>query len=188
MIGFGTSLGSTRTRITGFASGLAIAASLGGCAANLSELGSAPAVAGYQPASLFAPTGYSMSNNADGSLHVTAAGPPVTPADRLEKIALARAAEYGYEQHIKTFKATPAAVSITCGKTKVSIKGQQTDIKPTDYRVVAIDVMYGTDALDPQVRKSAETADALKAQIASETVPADVQSASAQEVARQCGR
>jgi hypothetical protein len=48
--------------------------------------------------------------------------------------------------------------------------------------------MYGTDALDPQVRKSAETADALKAQIASETVPADVQSASAQEVARQCGR
>ena len=188
MIGFGTSLWSTRTRIASFASGLAIAASLGGCAANLSELGSTPAVAGYQPASLFAPTGYSMSNNADGSLHVTAAGPPVTPADRLEKIALARAAEYGHEKHIKTFKATPAEVSITCGKTKVAIKGQQTDIKPTDYRVVAIDVTYGTDALDPQVRKSGETADTLKAQLASETVPPEVQSASAQEVARQCGR
>ena len=132
----------------------------------------------------FSPTGYSISNGADGSLHVTAAGPPVTPADRLEKIALARAAEYGNERHIKTFKATPAVVSITCGKTKVSIKGQQTDLKPTDYRVVAIDVTYGTDASDPQVRSSRETADALKAQLASETVPPDVQSAAAQEVAR----
>lgn len=188
MIGVGTSLGSTRTRITGFASALAIAVWLSACAANLSELGSTPAVAGYQPASLFSPAGYSISNNADGSLHVTAAGPPGTPADRLEKIALARAAEYGNEQHIKTFKATPAQVSITCGKTKVSIKGQQTDIKPTDYRIVAIDVAYGTDALDPQVRKSRETADVLRAQLASETVTPNVQLASAQEVAQRCGR
>jgi hypothetical protein len=165
-----------------------LAALLGACAANLSQLGSTSAVAGYQPASLFSPTGYSVSNNADGSLHVTAAGPPGTPADRLEKIALARAAEYGNEQHIKTFKATPAEVSITCGKTKVSIRGQQTDLKPTDYRIAAIDVTYGTDALDPQVRNSQETANALKAQLASETVPPDVQSAAAQEVAQRCGR
>ena len=57
-----------------------------------------------------------------------------------------------------------------------------------DYRVVAIDVTYGNDAPDPQVRSSRETADALKAQLASETVPADVQSAAAQEVAQQCRR
>src|SRR6185437_5570062 len=149
-----------------FAPALGMAALLGACGANLNELATSSTVANYQPANLFSPTGYSISNNADGSLHVTAAGPPGTPTDRLEKIALARAAEYGNEQHIKTFKATPAEVSITCGKTKVSIRGQQTDIKPTDYRVVAIDVTYGTDALDPQVRKSEETADTLKAELA----------------------
>jgi hypothetical protein len=129
-----------------------------------------------------------LSNNADGSLHITAAGPPGTPADRLERIALARAAEYGDEQHLKSFKATPPQTSITCGKTKVYIKGEATNIKPMDYRVVAVDVTYGTDALDPQARKSRETAETLKAQLASEAVPPDVQTAAAQEVAQQCGR
>ena len=188
VIGFETAFGSAWSGFVRFAPALGMAALLGACGANLNELATSSTVANYQPANLFSPTGYSISNGADGSLHVTAAGPPGTPADRLEKIALARAAEYGNERHLKTFKATPAVVSITCGKTKVSIKGQQTDLRPMDYRVVAIDVRYGDDAPDVQVRSSRETADSLKAQLASETVPADVQSAAAQEVAQQCRR
>ena len=191
MIGFlfGTSRPLARLGARSAAPLLAVAVLLSACGADMNGMAtSSTTVANYQPANLFSPTGYSLSNGANGALHVTAAGPPGTPVDRLEKIALARAAEYGNEQHLKTFTATPAQTSITCGKTKIYVKGERTDIKPMDYRVVAIDVTYGTDALDPQVRKTRETAETLKAQIASETVPPDVQAAAVQEVAQQCGR
>jgi len=191
MIGFlfGTSRPPARLGARSAAPVLAAAVLLSACGADINGMAtSSTTVANYRPASLFSPTGYSVSNGPDGRLHVTAAGSPGTPVDRLEKIALARAAEYGNEQHLKTFKATPAQTSITCGKTKTYIKGERVTLRPVDYRVVAIDVMYGTDALDPQVRGTRETAETLKAQLASETVPSDVQAAAAQEVAQQCGR
>jgi hypothetical protein len=163
------------------------AALLAGCSADLADL-STSSVASYQPASLFSPNGYSVSANADGSLHVTAAGPPGTPVTRLEKIALARAAEYGDERHVKTFSATPAQTGITCGKTKIANKDGQVSVKPVDYRVVAIDVTYEPAGQDAGARQTRETANALKAELQSETVPPDVQAAAAQEVAQHCGR
>jgi hypothetical protein len=162
---------------------------LGACGATMNDLTtSSTTVAGYQAANLFSPTGYSMSSNADGSVRVTAAGPPATPADRLEKIALARAAEYGDEQHLKTFTATPAQTSFKCGKTEFYVKGEKNKVMPLDYRVVAIDVSYGTDAMSPAARNTRETAQTLKAQLASETVPPNVQAAATQEALQQCGR
>jgi hypothetical protein len=150
---------------------------------------SASSIASYQAASIFTPSnGYSVSANADGSLHVTAAGPPATPADRLEKIALARAAEYGNERHAKTFKATPPQTSIRCDKTKIFTKEGQVNVRPVDYRVVAIDVTYDADSQGPGVQQIHGTADALKAEIASQSVPPDVQAAATQEVAQRCGR
>jgi hypothetical protein len=168
-------------------SALATTVLLGACGATVGGL-STSSIAAYQPASLFSPNGYSVSNNSDGSLRVTAGGPPGTPVDRLEKIALARAAEYGDELHAKTFKATPAQASIKCGKTNTYIKGERVQLHPLDYRIVEIDVAYGADAGDPQVRKTHETAQTLKAELAAETVPPDVQAAAAQEVAQHCGR
>jgi hypothetical protein len=165
---------------------IATALCLGACGATMGDL-STSSVATYKPASFFSPNGYSVSANADGSLHVTAAGPPGTPADRLEKIALARAAEYGNERHAKTFQATPSQTSIVCGKTKISNKDGQVNVQPLDYRMVAIDVTYG-NTQGPAVRPIRGTADALKAEIASQSVPADVQAAAAQEVAQHCGR
>lgn len=161
---------------------------LAACGATMSEFTTSSTVANYQPASLFSPTGYSLANNADGSLRVTASGPPATPTERLEKIALARAAEYGAEQHLKSFKATPAQVSVKCGKSEYFVKGERNKVKPLDYRVVSIDVTYGPDALDPAARSTNETAETLKAQLASETIPPDVQAQAAQDVARQCSR
>jgi hypothetical protein len=157
------------------------------CGANMSDL-STSSIASYQPASFFSPNGYAVSANADGSLHVTASGPPGTPASRLEKIAMARAAEYGEEQHAKTFRATAPQTSITCGKTKIANKDGQINVKPLDYRTVAIDVSYGTDAQDPTSRPIHGTAEALKAELASETVPPDAQMAAVQEVSQHCGR
>jgi hypothetical protein len=149
---------------------------------------STSSVASYKPANLFSPNGYSVSQNADGSLHVMAAGPPGTPTDRLEKIALARAAEYGDEQHAKTFKATAPQTSITCGKTHTQIKQERVEIHPLDYRIVAVDVTYGADPSESGAKPTKQTAQALKAELASETVPPDAQAAAAQEVAQHCGR
>lgn len=165
----------------------AAAGLLAGCSANLSDL-STSSVASYKPASLFSPNGYSVSANSDGSLHVTAAGPPGTPSARLEKIAMARAAEYGEEQHAKTFKTTPPQTAITCGKTKISNKDGPINVKPLDYRAVTIDVTFGADPQEPGTHPTRGTATALKSEIQSETVPPEEQAAAAQEVAQHCGR
>ena len=133
----------------------------------------------------FSPAGYSISNGADGSLHVTAAGSPGTPADRLEKIALAR-------PPIRQ-RAASEDVQGDARRGVVQMRQDESSTKvskPTQadgLRVVAIDVTYGDDA-PAAVRNTRETADALKAQLATETVPADVQSAATQEVAQQCRR
>ncbi len=164
-----------------------IALSLAGCGATISDMTTA-SVTNYQQANLFAPAGYNISANADGSVHVTAAGSPGTPTDRLAKIAMAAAADYGNEQHQKTFTSTPPETTIKCGKNKTTDKGKVIDIKPVDLRVVSIDVTYGRDGIAPAARNSRETADQLKSEIAGETVPPDVQAAASQEVAQQCGR
>jgi len=164
-----------------------LALSLSGCGASLGDFTTA-SVTNYQAANLFAPAGYNISQNADGSIHITASGSPSTPTDRLSKIAMAAAAEYGDGQHQKTFTATPPQTTFKCGKTKAVDKGKVFDIKPMDLRVVSIDVTYGRDGIAPAARNSRETAEQLKAELASETVPPDVQAAATQEVAQQCGR
>jgi hypothetical protein len=163
------------------------ALSLAGCGASLGDLTTA-SVTDYQAANLFSPSGYSISANADGSIHVSAAGSPGTPSDRLTKIAMAAAADYGTEQHQRTFTATPPQTTFRCGKTKTTDKGKVIDIKPTDLRVVSIDVTYGRDGIAPAARDTRETADALKAEIATDRIPPDVQAAATQEVAQQCNR
>lgn len=164
-----------------------VALSLTACGANLNDF-STSSIAAYQPASLFSPNGYAVSANADGSLRVSASGPPGTPASRLEKIALARAAEYGEERHAKVFRATAPQTSIVCGKTKITTKEGRIPIRPLDYRTVAIDVTYGSDPSDPAARPIHGAAAALKAEIASESVPPNVQAGATQEVAEHCGR
>lgn len=184
--------GFWRARTLGWRLSIFIAASgavlsLAGCGATLGDLTTA-SVTNYQQANFFAPAGYNFSNNADGSLHVTAAGSPGTPADRLGKIAMAAAADYGDQQHQKTFTTTPPQTTFQCGKTKAVDKGKQYDIKPMDLRVVSIDVTYGRDGIAPAARNTRETADTLKAELATEKVPPDVQAAATQEVSQQCGR
>ena len=152
----------------------AAALSLSACA-SVNDLATSSTVAGYQEASLFSPVGYSVSNGPDGSIHVTASGPAGTPVDRLQKIAMARAAEYGNEEHLKAFKASPAQASFSCGKTKTYIKGERVQLRPTDYRVVEIDVTYGADLKDPAAQPTRATAETLKAQLASESVSPEVQ-------------
>jgi hypothetical protein len=174
-------------RIPAVAAVSALAVSLAGCGASLGDFSTA-SVTDFQQANLFAPAGYSISNNADGSIRVTAAGSPSTPSDRLVKIAMAAAADYGNVQHQRTFTATQPQTTFKCGKTKTSDKGKVINIKPVDLRVVSIDVTYGRDGIAPAARNSRETAEQLKSELTTETVPPDVQAAATQEVVQQCGR
>lgn len=174
-------------RYFGIVAGALLALTLAGCGATLGDLTTA-SVTNYQEANMFAPAGYSVAPNSDGSIHVTAAGSPGTPADRLAKIAMAAAADYGKGQNQKTFTATPPQTTFKCGKTKTTDKGKVVAIKPIDLRVVSIDVTYGRDGIAPAARNTRETADQLKSELSSETVPPDVQAAATQEVAQQCGR
>ena len=183
-----SSFGGRQFRAVPAVAMVAMVAGAGGCGTTVAGLTTASTVADYHAANMFSPSGYSISGNADGSLRVTAAGPAGTPTDRLEKIALARAAEYGDEQHLKTFTASPAQTSFKCGRDHIPAKGEKIIVKPSDYRVVAIDVSYSTDAMDPHARPTRATADTLKAQIAADTVPPEAQASAAAEVAQQCGR
>lgn len=166
---------------------------VGGCASGGSGLslatGSLPGVTGYQEANAVMPQGYQVSGGSENSVRITATGSATTPNERLVKIALLRAAEYGAEQHSKTFRTTEPAYSVRCGKTKVSERGATRSITPNDYRVVTIDVTFGkATSADPADRQPKPTAAALQAELQAESIPQETQAALAAQLAQACGR
>lgn len=169
---------------------VSLAGLVAGCSGdmNLSSLAANTSVVGYTAANAFSPSGYSEQPGPNGTVRITAVGTPATPAARLEKIALARAADYGAEQNQKMFKAEPAQYNFRCGKSDIANKGQMSKVKPSDYRVVQIDVSYSSEVNDPSARPTKQTAAALKAELESEAVPIDVQTSASQEIASNCHR
>ncbi len=159
-----------------------------GCSADLAQTGAPGAIAGYHSASAFSPVGHSLSGLPDGRVRVRAAATPGTPPARVEKIAMARAAEYGIEQSKKAFTASAPSHSVSCGKSSYIQKGEKVPMRPTDLRVVEIDVSYDTAPGTPGARLTKETAEALKAELAAEAVPSDAEAANAADIARQCNR
>jgi len=121
-------------------------------------------------------------------VRVTATGSPSTPNERLVKIAMARAAEYGVERNEKSFRAAELAISTSCGKDYVIERGARRAVQPSDYRIVSVDVTYGGRSADPADRPTRETASTLKAELAAETVPETVQAANTAETAQFCRR
>lgn len=145
-------------------------------------------VTSYSPANAIVTTGYSDREFGEGQFRVRAKGSSVTPPSRLEKIALARAAEIGVEQQLKFFKPGPFAHSVTCKDAKVlpHKSGKvAADISP----VVELDVVYAKDTVaDPGFLPAAETFTRLTGELATEAVDADVKSAAAAAVAAKCGK
>jgi len=159
-----------------------------GCSADLAQTGAPGTIAGYHSASAFSPVGHSLSSLPDGRLRVRAAATPGTPPARVEKIAMARAAEYGVELSKKAFTASAPSHSVSCGKTSYLQKGEKVTVRPTDLRVVEIDVSYETPLGAPGARPTKETAETLKAELAAEAVSPDVDAANTADIARQCNR
>lgn len=165
---------------------LLLTACAGDGGTSLSLAPSAPTVTPYIAASVFAPAGHAVSGLGDGRVRVTATGSAATSVERVEKIAMARAAEYGAEQNHKFFKATAPQVSTRCGKTHAMSKGEKRKIQPRGYVVAIVDVSYARDATDAEFRPTRATADQLKAELAADpalTAPAAINP----EIASQCG-
>lgn len=184
-------------RRSGLASSVVIAAALAtlpGCASGGQPVsltpGGLPAVTGYTEGNAVMPQGYQLSGGGgDTALRVTVTGSATTPNERLLKIALARAAQYGAEENSKTFRASEPAYTVRCGKTNVSERGTTRAVVPTDYRVVTLDVTFGkSSSADPADRSTKQTATALKAEIEAEQIPPEIQSALAAQLAQACGR
>lgn len=154
------------------------------CGADLIGAGNA-SVTGYEAASLFGPTGHTVSQLPDGRIRVTATGSAATSKARVEKIALARAAEYGAESGHKFFRAELPQHSIKCGKRERIERGEKIKIAPRGYSVVDLDVIYANDLADVTFKPTKDTADSLKAEILSEPAVPDEQAKAA--VDAQCG-
>lgn len=151
--------------------------------------GGLPAVTGYTEGNAIVPQGYDVSTIGENQLRVTATGSATTPNERLLKIALAQAAEYGAARHSKTFRAAEPAYSVRCGKTSVSERGTTRALSPTDYRIVTVDVTFSKLAsTDPADRPTKQTAAALLAEIQAEQIPQETQAALAAQLAQACGR
>lgn len=144
-------------------------------------------VTGYVASNAFSPPGYSLAALPDGRFRVTATGNASTPASRVEKIALARAADYGQEQHKKFFSATAPQSTVRCGKRDAAIKGEKVKLPATGYTVSEIDVTYSDAANDPSFKAVRETAEALKAELLAEQVPADLQGQTFADIKARCG-
>ena len=167
---------------------LTVGLALAGCGTDLAQVGKPDGLTPYQAASFFSPVGYSVAQIEGARFRVTAVGTASTPKTRVEKIALARAADYGAEINQKFFLSGPARLSIRCGKSQRMEKGEKIAIVPKDYSVAEIDVAYAGDATGPDWRPTKESADALKAELVSEAAAPEVQAQAASAVAAECHR
>lgn len=163
----------------------AAAIAVAACGADLAGSLTGNSVTGYEASSAFGPTGHSVSALGKNRVRVTATGSAATPPARVEKIALARAAEYGADAGHKFFKADQPQHSVRCGKRQTSERGNIVKLPAKGYAVVDVDVTYASAATDPTFRPTKDTADALKAELAGEAVAPDTAAKAAVE--QQCG-
>lgn len=143
-------------------------------------------VTGYQAASAFAPTGHSVSGLDDGRVRVSATGSATTPADRLHKIALARAAEYGAQENKRFFSAGPPASTFRCDKGQRIERGTVSKQPARGYTVVSIDVTYADKPVDASFQPSKASFEGLRQASVADPVPPDVQASTAAAVVAHC--
>jgi hypothetical protein len=167
---------------------LVLSAGLAGCSGGLPHLGLphlGTPVADYVASNILSPAGYDQSKIDDTHYRVKAQGTEATPKERVEKIARARAAQIGVEEHLAYFKVTSVEHGFACNKKQVGYKSEDT---PASRRpTVVLDVVYAKDAVDPGFVGSKETFDALSSEIANEVVAPDAKAVATQETRAGCG-
>ncbi len=143
---------------------IVVSAALGGCSGNpgptLDEFApdtanggssgviSLASVTTYGAANAIVTTGYSEKELAPDRFEVRVKGSIVTPPERLEKIALARAAEIGIEQKFKFFKSGAFAHSVMCKEAK-NAAHKNGKVAADRAPAVTVDVVYAKGLSDP---------------------------------------
>ena len=158
-----------------------------GCGSDLGGSLQGDSITAYEASSAFSPTGHHVAALGDGRYRITATGSAATPKSRVEKIAMARAAEFGIEQKHKFFQAAPAQFSIRCGKREYLEKGEKRHLPARGYAVVELDVVYANDAPDVNFRPVKDVSSALQTELQTETIAPEAMAEAAREVNAQCG-
>jgi hypothetical protein len=174
---------------------LALSACSGGDQPTIGPLATGPGgttfslagVTGYHSANAMTTTGYSDRELGPDHYEVRAKGSIVTPPERLEKIALARAAEIGVEQKKKFFRAGAAAHGVICKDARdlVHKSGRvAAEVAPT----VAFDVVYEKATTEASFLPSEATFERLSRELAEETFAPDAKAATAAAMQAKCGK
>ena len=170
----------SRARTCACAGLIAVAAS--GCSTGGSSLATG-SLASYTASNIFATAGYSDKAVSDTQHQVVATGTDTTPPERVEKIAMARAAEVGISKKFAFFKVAGLTRNVRCTKKKPGYKS--TDIAADARPVVTLDAIYSATPADADYRGTKETFDRLQGELASDTyTPEALQAASADAYAR----
>lgn len=164
-----------------------IVCAIAGCGTDLGSALQPNSVTAYGAASAFSPTGHHVADLGGGRYRITATGSAATPKARVEKIAMARAAEFGTENGGRYFQAAAPQFSIRCGKRDYIEKGEKKKLPARGYTVVQVDVAYSNAPADPSYRAAKDVSDALKAELQAEAVAEDAKQAALAEVTAQCG-
>ena len=147
---------------------------------------SAPSVATYMRSNAFVLAGYSEKTIDDTHYEVRANGTAGTPRARVEKIAMARAAEIGVEGKLRYFKVAGVRHGVQCGKKQEIYKG--TPQKALHYPTVMLDVQYakGNAPPDASWQVAADSHAKLLAELKGEAVVAEDAVAASEEIKAQC--
>ena len=158
-----------------------LAATLGACAGADISTGS---IAPYEAANSFYPYGYQDTAVAENQHRVTASGSGWASKARLEKIALTRAAEIGFDKKKPFFKVGTVTHGVVCSKkTAATHKGRES---PESNRpTVTLDVTYSDTASDPGFRDTKASLAEYKTAMEADTGSAEA--SQLDELKAQCG-
>jgi hypothetical protein len=156
---------------------------LAGCAGGGLSLGGG-GMAPYSAANAIYPVGYSERSIDATHYEVKASGTDTTTRERVEKIALARAAEIGVEQRLGYFRVASVTHGAACTKKTGGHKVGET--QATYHPTVVLDVYYSKTP-EPDHRPSADTLAQVKAELDSDQTPPEAKAAAAAQIRAECG-
>lgn len=160
---------------------------LSGCATGPTGISPFTSVAAYQRSNAFSPTGFSESIIDETHFQVTAGGTETTSSERVEKIALARAAEIGVERRFGYFKVLSVTHGATCSKKRELSRG--TVVPATRAPTVVLDVIYAKRPPpgDDGFKASKETFSGVSADLAGEVQTPESAAAALAALQAKCG-
>jgi hypothetical protein len=156
---------------------------LGACGTGGSGL-STGALADYKASNYFSPAGYGEKLLSENLYRIIATGTNTTPFERVEKIAMARAAEIGAIHKLPYFKVQSTTREVQCMKKAAGYKAPDTaaNVRPT----VVLEATYELQTADSGYLASEQTFERLKNELASETPSAEAMQAAAADYKARC--